>query len=249
MASVHGIRWWFPTIFARWRGIIRILHFAWADLEVPSDRRRCKRPPANTKPAVSASWLHFPKHLSEVLSTKTRNPVTHENKWLRKLTRLVPASPGPADLPLAHSGARVGSRAASYAGTLGKFVPILLADEAARQQAVAVTGHELRPAFGTRETLEVEHLVTAGVLCLLLLGPTCWGDAGPHHELARGDCLPAGRARSRDSEHPTTEQVHYSLTDTSGEERREKRTTGEHSGIYLRLSLSCTSTVFTPELK
>lgn len=156
---------------------------------------------------------------------------------MRALTLLVPAPPGPANLALAHARARVGGRAARHAGSLDELVPVLLADEAARQQAVAVTGHELCPALGARETLEVEHLVTAGLLCLLL-GPTSGGDACPHHELARGDCLPAGRARSRDTEHPATAQVHYTPTSTFGEEGSDKRSAAVPSGIYARFSFS-----------
>jgi hypothetical protein len=97
-------------------------------------------------------------------------------------------------------------------------VPILLADQAACQQVVAVAGDKLCPAFGTRETLEVEYLVTAMLLCLLLLlllgstsrgAPLTWPVTCPHHELARGDCLTTGRARSGDSEHPETTYIRY----------------------------------------
>lgn len=131
-----------------------------------------------------------------------------------RLTCLVPAPPGPAHLPLTHAGACAGGCASRDAGALEQLVPVLLADQAACQQVVAVAGHQLCPAFRTRETLEVEHLVTAVLLCLLL-GPTSrgapltWPVTGPHHELARGDCLSTGRTRPRDSEHPETTQVRY----------------------------------------
>lgn len=66
-------------------------------------------------------------------------------------------------------------------------MPVLLAHEAAGQQAVAVPGNQLRPALGAREALQVEHVRLR---------------ARAHHELARGDGLAAARAGAGAPEQP-----------------------------------------------
>ena len=90
-------------------------------------------------------------------------------------------------------------------------MPVLLADETARQQTVAVTGHELGPALGTRKTLEVKYMMTAGRL--LLRGILCtsgpWPAPGPHHKLAGGDRLSTRRAGPRVTKQPETQIKDY----------------------------------------
>lgn len=176
--------------------------FGWVDVELSSNRRQ----PVLYQAVICMS---FPSILEDNICLRLLQP-KHKCKTLLMqcvlLTYLVPAPPGPAHLPLAHAGPCVGGCAPRDAGALEQLVPVLLADQAACEEVVTVAWHELCPAFGTRETLEVEYLVTAG----LLLRPTSGGGpltcpaAGPHHELTRGDRLPASGARSRYAEHPAT---------------------------------------------
>ncbi|PSN53776.1 hypothetical protein C0J52_06253 [Blattella germanica] len=123
---------------------------------------------------------------------------------------LVPTPPWSPDLALPDAGA-CGGACARDSRAFEQLVPILLTDETACQQTVAVPGHELGPALGAGETLEVKHVMTASAAAAggLLLGcslraPWSWSASGPHYEFARGDGLSARRAGSRVAEQPAT---------------------------------------------
>lgn len=109
----------------------------------------------------------------------------------------VAAPSGPAHLALADT---LRGRGHPGRAALEQLVPVLLAHERAAQEVVAVARHELRPALGAREALEVEHVQWCGGRGCAAADRGACVAADTHHELAGWDGLPARRARARVAE-------------------------------------------------